>query len=461
MGFPWFRLVLFIVMLKDDNVEQAMLNVAHIILSWSLSELFEVVRAFIMIPKLVALGKIHPEAWRRARLPRAYVFFQCALSTAIFYGLHEAESARLGWFLLLTVGALPCVKCVVFPRAWPVGAFMIALLYAVWIFEGVQELFVGLLLFQGVPVAQELARGAFGASGKRSASAAFMIWVCAFAIVVPIPVIVFVAYFYPAMLEHFVRRRKREIYRGLWQKFEWYSRALGYTDETGANPFRVLGLPQTASQAQIRKRFRDLSMKYHPDKTGNDPVKKEMFIRIQEAMELITKGMFDDARPDDAKAVMKRVHATVNRCASLASIIAMWFVLSLLQGLAFIIRRKQMPPGEAAAEAEATAFPDVGPSFVGSSIFGMGHANHAPRRASVDTRTVAGQRRAIPSGPMPILVRAQERVAENDEDSRDQSVCDSSSLSAAIPPMDASHLRRRTNAQDSLDPLQMIYTRTL
>ena len=52
-------------------------------------------------------------------------------------------------------------------------------------------------------------------------------------------------------------------------------------------------MPQTASEAQIRKRFRQLSVKYHPDKTGNDVKKKEYFMKLQGAMEVITKGTFD------------------------------------------------------------------------------------------------------------------------------------------------------------------------
>ena len=445
MGFPWFRLVMFIVMLKGDNVEQAVLNIAHVVLSWSLGELFEVVRAFIMVPKLIALGKVHPEAWRKATLPVAYLSFQCALTAAIFYGLHAADSARLGWFLLLTVGALPVAKCAVFPRAWPVGVFMLALLYGVWAFEGVQELFVGLLLFQGVPVAQDLAKRALGGRRKRSALAAFIIWLCAFALVLPIPTIWCVAYFFPGVLEHFIRRRKREMFRGIWAKFEWYSRVLGYTDGAGKNPYRVLGLTQTASQAQIRKRFRDLSMMYHPDKTGNDPVKKETFIRIQQAMELITKGMYDDARPDDANAVMKRVSATVHRCATLASIIAMWFALSLLQGFAFMINRKQAP----LETADDGAFPDVGPSFVGSGIFGMGTARHAHRRGAVDTRTVAGRRVTTPAGPMPTLVPAHERVTEEERADEDAEIVrDDAADASAIPPtIDAAQLRRRAHAR--------------
>jgi curved DNA-binding protein CbpA len=66
-----------------------------------------------------------------------------------------------------------------------------------------------------------------------------------------------------------------------------------------------LGLPQTATERQIKKRFRDLSLKYHPDKTGNDLKKKEFFMKLQGAMEVITKGTFDG--PSNENAMHERL----------------------------------------------------------------------------------------------------------------------------------------------------------
>ena len=43
----------------------------------------------------------------------------------------------------------------------------------------------------------------------------------------------------------------------------------------------ILGVSMSATEKQIKKAFRVKSMMYHPDKTGNDPVKKEMFMKIQ------------------------------------------------------------------------------------------------------------------------------------------------------------------------------------
>ena len=45
-------------------------------------------------------------------------------------------------------------------------------------------------------------------------------------------------------------------------------------------------------------------MKYHPDKTGNDPVKSAYFVKLQRAMEAITSGTAD------GKVNLKRVDGT-------------------------------------------------------------------------------------------------------------------------------------------------------
>lgn len=49
--------------------------------------------------------------------------------------------------------------------------------------------------------------------------------------------------------------------------------------------YKVFGLPETASQADIKRRYRQLVMRYHPDKQGGDQRK---FIEIKEAYEYLS-----------------------------------------------------------------------------------------------------------------------------------------------------------------------------
>ena len=45
---------------------------------------------------------------------------------------------------------LPLFKTLAFPRVLPVLPFLVAVCYGVWRWEGVQELFLGLVLFQAL-----------------------------------------------------------------------------------------------------------------------------------------------------------------------------------------------------------------------------------------------------------------------------------------------------------------------
>ena len=227
MGVPWFRMIMMIVMLSSDDVEGALANVAHVLLGWSLRELFHILQQVIIVPKLVRAGRVHPEVWRRAKFPWTAVCFHLACSGGVQWGLHKAGRARLGYFLIITTGALPVFKCLTYPRVWPMVPFVAWVLYATWYFEGAQELFVGLALFQGVATAQETRAYYFGPSATWS----FAIWLVAFAASFPIVVIFGAAYFYSHKFERFIRRRKKPEYETLWLYFERYARALGYSDE--------------------------------------------------------------------------------------------------------------------------------------------------------------------------------------------------------------------------------------
>jgi DnaJ-class molecular chaperone len=53
------------------------------------------------------------------------------------------------------------------------------------------------------------------------------------------------------------------------------------------NYYEMLELPETASQEEIKKSFRKLSLKYHPDKNVGKPDCVEMFQKISEAYEVL------------------------------------------------------------------------------------------------------------------------------------------------------------------------------
>jgi curved DNA-binding protein CbpA len=44
-----------------------------------------------------------------------------------------------------------------------------------------------------------------------------------------------------------------------------------------SNPYKILGIPDNASEEQIKDGFKKRSKKYHPDRNKKDPRAKEKF----------------------------------------------------------------------------------------------------------------------------------------------------------------------------------------
>jgi DnaJ-class molecular chaperone len=53
------------------------------------------------------------------------------------------------------------------------------------------------------------------------------------------------------------------------------------------NPYDILGVPKTASEAEIKKAFRKLAKQYHPDRNANDPKAKDKFAEVNAAYEIL------------------------------------------------------------------------------------------------------------------------------------------------------------------------------
>jgi DnaJ-class molecular chaperone len=53
------------------------------------------------------------------------------------------------------------------------------------------------------------------------------------------------------------------------------------------NPYDVLGVPRSASEADIKKAFRKLAKSYHPDRNADDPKAKDRFAEVNTAYEIL------------------------------------------------------------------------------------------------------------------------------------------------------------------------------
>jgi len=59
-------------------------------------------------------------------------------------------------------------------------------------------------------------------------------------------------------------------------------------DYTSSDPYKCLGLPPTSSLADAQARFKELALKYHPDKHNDNPsLATEMFCAFRGAFEYI------------------------------------------------------------------------------------------------------------------------------------------------------------------------------
>ena len=52
--------------------------------------------------------------------------------------------------------------------------------------------------------------------------------------------------------------------------------------------YEVLGVPQTADESEIKKAYRRLAMKYHPDRNQGDTEAEERFKQVQAAYEVLS-----------------------------------------------------------------------------------------------------------------------------------------------------------------------------
>jgi DnaJ-class molecular chaperone len=54
------------------------------------------------------------------------------------------------------------------------------------------------------------------------------------------------------------------------------------------NLYKILEVTNTASQAEIRRSFRNLALKYHPDRNKSSEESKQKFAQIVEAYEVLS-----------------------------------------------------------------------------------------------------------------------------------------------------------------------------
>ncbi len=90
--------------------------------------------------------------------------------------------------------------------------------------------------------------------------------------------------------------------------------------DAAADPYAVLGVPPAASDEDLRRAYRELVKRHHPDHNGGSPESASRFERIQSAYALITQRRAHDggaaADIDDRLAAIERELAAQRAAAS-------------------------------------------------------------------------------------------------------------------------------------------------
>lgn len=99
-----------------------------------------------------------------------------------------------------------------------------------------------------------------------------------------------------------------------------------------SDPYQVLGVSRDASDEEIKKAYRALSRKYHPDANINNPNKdkaEEMFKIVQQAYNQIMKEKrWDTVHPEVHIPDMEVIPDTVRQDAHQVAVMAMTEIIS-------------------------------------------------------------------------------------------------------------------------------------
>merc|ERR1711904_517424 len=72
------------------------------------------------------------------------------------------------------------------------------------------------------------------------------------------------------------------------------------------DPYEIMGVPRNATDAEVKRAYRQLALKYHPDKADNKEEAQAAFIKITEAYEYILADTSRQTADERAAAEARR-----------------------------------------------------------------------------------------------------------------------------------------------------------
>merc|ERR1711977_747499 len=86
-----------------------------------------------------------------------------------------------------------------------------------------------------------------------------------------------------------------------------FSDSLGDDEEQKKDdPYEILGVPRNATDAEVKRAYRQLALKYHPDKAADKEEAQRAFIKITEAYEKILADTSRQTADERAAAEARR-----------------------------------------------------------------------------------------------------------------------------------------------------------
>jgi molecular chaperone DnaJ len=82
--------------------------------------------------------------------------------------------------------------------------------------------------------------------------------------------------------------------------------------------YEVLGVPKTANADEIKKNYRRLARKFHPDANRSDPSAETKFKEVQEAYDILSDPKKRQAYDQFGHAGVSSAHAAAAAAASAA-----------------------------------------------------------------------------------------------------------------------------------------------
>jgi len=119
--------------------------------------------------------------------------------------------------------------------------------------------------------------------------------------------------------------------------------ALGARPESVPDYYKVIGVRRGAEPAEIKKVFRELSKKYHPDKTEGNMELQEQFVKITDAVRKLTgKGADREAHAKELENA--ELQDMITRAVYYCALFALWLVMYMIAQLGARGRQASLKP---------------------------------------------------------------------------------------------------------------------